>query len=172
MTGPLQHPTSELVVAAWIAAITPIPAGMIATQPPAATSWTAFVPPGATPAYTNIVQFVAARVIGGTPQLNVPVRKPVAEIKCYATNVNSDKPPWFAANQTAELITYACYNRMLYEFSRGLTVGTNNTNYNPANVLSAVVHTEPRRLYGDIRNYAVYQRDIGFTWREVGLLIQ
>jgi hypothetical protein len=173
MTGPLQHPTSELVVAAWIAGITPIPSSMIATQPPQdVTKWTSFVPPGATYTTTNIQSFVAARVIGGTPQLNVPVRKPVAEIKCYATNPNSDKPPWFMANQLAELIVYACYNRMLYEFSKGLTVSTGNTNYNPANVMAAIIHTEPRRLYGDVRNYAVYQMDVGFTWREVGLTIQ
>jgi hypothetical protein len=170
VNGPLQHPTSELVAAAWIAAMTPIPAAMVATQPPQdVTQWTSYVAIfGGT---GDIRQFVTVRGVGGTPQLEVPIRKPVIEVKCYATNPGSNKPPWFAANQTAEIIFLAAYNRQLNEFGRALAIASGNVNYNGANVMQMVVHTEPRRLYGDVRNYAVYQMDLGMTWREIGLTI-
>jgi hypothetical protein len=171
MTGPVQHPTSELVAAAWIAAMTPIPAAMVATQPPQdVNQWTAFVAPGSAGS-ANIRQFVTVRVVGGTPGLNTPVWKPVVEVQCYATNPGSNKPPWGSANQTLELIRLATFNRTANEFGRALSISVGNVVYNGANVLQAVMHTEPRRLYSSIQNYAVYQADMGITWREIGLLI-
>jgi hypothetical protein len=171
MTGPLQHPTSELVAQAWIAAMTPIPASAIATQlPQDNTAWT--VLSDIYGVSTNIMQFVTVRVVGGTPQENVPIAHPIIEVTCFATKPTSNKPPWFAANQTLELIRLATYNRQLNEFGRALNITQGNVEYNSASVISSVMHTEPRRLYSDAANYALYQADMSLCWREVGYSLQ
>jgi hypothetical protein len=164
------HPTSELVAAAWISQMTGIPPDAIATQAPQDTkNWANFGDLIGGP--TDIVQFITVRTMGGSPHRNTPLARPIVEVTCFATKPNSNKPPWFAANQTLELIRLATYERRLYHFGQALVVTTGGVEYNTANVLDAVCHTEPRRLYSDVRNYAIYQVDIGFTWREVGLLI-
>jgi hypothetical protein len=166
VTGPLLHPTSELVAEAWIADMLGISQSCVATQAPQdATTWP----------LTNdgvILEFITVRVVGGTPQPNIPIARPVIEIQCYATKPSSNKPPWFAANQRLEQIRLACYERTLYTFGRALTITTGGKEYNGASVISSVFHTEPRRLYSTIQNYAVYQADAGFTWREIGLTVQ
>jgi hypothetical protein len=171
MTGVLQHPTNSLVAMAWIAAMIDFPINGINTRlPQDATQWPEFQ--DIYGSAQTISQFITVRVIGGTPQANIPVHHPVYEFKCFATKVGSNKPPFFAANQTAELISEATYNRQLYEFGRALTITSGNVNYNGATVKQALTHTEPRELFGDPRNYAVYSMDVSFCWTEVGYTLQ
>jgi hypothetical protein len=120
----------------------------------------------------EIRQFITVRVVGGTPQLDVPVAKPVVDVACFATKPTSNKPPWFAAAQTMELIRLATYNRTLGQFGRALTIGAGNVNYNSARVNQACMYTEPRQLFGDARNYAIYSADLRLTWVEIGYVLQ
>jgi hypothetical protein len=90
------------------------------------------------------------------------------DIKCWATKLLSNKPPWFAANQLAEQIRVEIYGRQLGEFGRVLNV---RPEYNKASVMGISLHIEPRRIYSDARNFAVYQMDVGLVWREVGLTV-
>jgi len=161
------HPNSELVTCAWLSSIpgSGFTASMIATQAPIAESW---------PEVNGISSFITTRCVGGTPNpvgMQAPLAMPVMEIKCWATRLTSDKPPWFAASNMAEIIRIAMYSRGLGVFGRALTVTAKNVTYNPAVVLRTVMHTEPRRIYGDPGNYAVYQFDMGLTWKEVNLVI-
>jgi hypothetical protein len=161
------HPNSELVTMAWLASIpgSGFTASMIAATPPPQEKW---------PASEGISTFITMRTVGGTPRPaggQAPLAMPVMEIKCWATRLTSDKPPWFAANNMAEIIRIAMYSRSLGVFGRALTIVQGNVTYNPAVVLSTLLHTEPRRILGDPRNYAVYQFDMGLVWKEVNLVI-
>jgi hypothetical protein len=161
------HPTSELVTQAWLASIpgSGFSTSMIAAQAPIQEKW---------PVTDGISSFISMRVVGGSPapvSMEAPLGMPVMEIKCWAARLTSDKPPWYAANQMAEIIRIAMYSRGLGVFGRALTIQANGVVYNPAVVIRTVLHTEPRRIYGDPRNYAVYQMDMGMTWKEVNLVI-
>lgn len=160
------HPNSELVTCAWLSSIpgSGFTSNMVATQAPPQEQW---------PAVGGISQFITCRVVGGTPKPvgQAPLAMPVMEVKCWALKLTSTKPPWFAANNMAEIIRIAMYSRGLGVFGRALTIQANGLDYNPAVVLETVMHTEPRRIYGDPREYAVYQFDMGVTWKEVNLVI-
>jgi hypothetical protein len=161
------HPTSELVACAWIASIpdSGFTDSMVATRAPNQESW---------PVVDGVSQFISVRVVGGTPRpvdIQAPLAMPVVEVMCWATVLNSNKPPWFVANQNAEVIRLACYSRSLGVFGRALTPTAKNVTYNPATVHAAMMHTEPRRIYQDPRSYACYQFDLGMVWKEVNLVI-
>lgn len=162
------HPNSELVAMAWIASI-PAPFGpfstsMVATQPPSETSW---------PVNSDgISQFITVTVIGGTPLLGMPISQPVIEVKGWATKVGSNKPPWFAANDLLQRIWLSTMSKLPGVFGRVLTIQSNTITYSSASCIEATVHSEPRRVYNDPRNYACYMMDMSLSWREVGLVIQ
>jgi hypothetical protein len=170
MTGVLQHPTSSLVAMAWLSVMIDFPISGIGTQlPQDNTKWPAFQDIYGSGQTIN--QFITVRAIGGSPQQNVPVARPIIDVAVYATKPTSNKPPWFAANQTIELIRLATYDRTLGQFGRALTITTGGVEYNGATVKQAVMHTEPRQLYGDARNYAIYSADLQLTWTEIGYLL-
>jgi hypothetical protein len=112
--------------------------------------------------------------------MEVPVAMPVMEIRGWATKVNSNtktggqassNPPWYAANQLLEVVRVACYGKGLGVFGRILDIQSRGVQYNGAVVLSTLVHMEPRVLYNDPRNYAVYSMEVGFTWKEINLVL-
>jgi hypothetical protein len=158
------HPTTDLVAVAWISSIPDIPAGSCATSMPNQEDW----PVGP----DGISRFITARVVGGTPMTGTaPVAHPVLEISAWATKVGTNKPPWHAAAQLCEIIRIASYGRTLGVFGRPLTFSPGGRQYATATVTGVMLHTEPRRMYADPRNYAHYQFDAGMFWKEAGLLI-
>jgi hypothetical protein len=167
MTTAPGHPTSELVACAWISSIpgSNITTSMVATQTPDPVKW---------PVVNGISQFITVMALGGTPKplgMQAPLAMPVMEVRCWATRLDSDKPPWFASAEMCEIIRIGMYQRSLGVFGRALTVQSGSAVYNPANVIEIVMHTEPRRIYADPRSWAVYQFDMGMTWKEVNLVI-
>jgi hypothetical protein len=162
------HPNSELVAIAWIASIPapfgPFSANMVATQPPAEQSWSVN--------QDGIANFITVTVIGGTPLLGMPIAQPVIEVKAYATKPGSNKPPWFAANDLLERIRLSTMSKLPGVFGRTLTITSNGAVYASAACTEAVVHTEPRRIYSDARNWAAYMMDMSISWREVGLVVK
>ena len=162
------HPNSELVAMAWIASIPapfgPFSSSMVATQPPAETSW---------PTNSDgVSQFITVTVIGGTPLLGMPVAQPIVEVKGWATKVGSNKPPWFAANDLLQRIWLSTMSKQPGVFGRALTIENGTAVFNSASCIEATVHTEPRRIYSDPRNWACYMMDMSLAWREVGLVVQ
>jgi hypothetical protein len=157
------HPTSELVAEAWIGSLPGFTASMVATQPP---------PPDKWPVINGVSQFITVAVVGGSPPRGeAPIAAPVLEIKGYATQLRSNKPQWAAANQLLELIRLGCYQRTNGVFGRALVIESGNVTYNPANVTGTIVHTEPRRVYSDPRNFGVYLMEMTMVWKEVNLSI-
>jgi hypothetical protein len=153
---------------AWIASI-PDTFGtyttdMVATQPPAEQNW----PQDS----DGIGRFITVLVVGGTPMQYMPISQPVIEVKAYATKPGSNKPPWFKANDLLQGIWTATYSKLPGVFGRVLTIVSNGVEYNSASCTEAIVHTEPRRIYSDQRNWAAYQMDMTLAWREAGLVVQ
>lgn len=162
------HPTTELVAMAWIGSIpsqfgnfTP---SMVATQPPPEQNWPLNE--------DGLGNFITVTVVGGTPMPGVPISQPIVEVKAYATKPGSNKPPWFAANDLISRIWLATMSKLPGVFGRKLDIVANGVQYAPASCLEAIVHTEPRRMYSDARNWACYSVDMSLSWREAALVIQ
>jgi hypothetical protein len=142
--------TSELVAISWIGSISGLSTQIVATQLPADdTSWSG-------------TGFVTVAVIGGSPNVYLPVKKPVFQVDCYAVKPGSNKPPWWRANVLAETIRYATLQRT--GFNRLLSLTAGNASYPSARVQNAYLLTEPRRRFGDLGDYAVYGFDLALEW--------
>ena len=140
----------EIVAIAWIFSIGGLQADGVATQLPASeASWNRF-------------GFITVAVVGGSPGQEIPVRRPVFQVDCWANNPGSDKPPWWRANALAEQVRLGVYDRL--RVHRGVSLIGGGKTYPPAAVLGAIMLTEPRRGYGDPGDYARYFFDLMLTW--------
>jgi hypothetical protein len=148
--------TSELVAQFWIGTIPGLSTQMVATQLPDAED------KRGNPAPWVATGFITVHVVGGSPNIYLPVKNPVMQLDFYATRPGSDKPPWGVANVLAETVRYATLQRT--GFNRVLNLMAGNTTYPPAVVKSAYFMTEPRRAYGDVGDYGHYQVDMAMTW--------
>jgi hypothetical protein len=155
----LLRPTSELVITSWLGTAAGLSPAMVATTLPAD------VGPDNSPAAWVRTGFITVAVVGGSPDYQLPVKKPVMQIDTWATRPGSNKPPWFMANALAETIRYATVDRR--NISRVLTINANGVTYPPAVVQSCYVLTEPRRMYDDAADYARFSFDVAFTWLTV-----
>lgn len=144
-------PVTDLVVQAWLASLPGLDAGMVGAVLPQDTSgW----------AQTGFVQ---ATTVGGTPDQDTGLRPAHVQIDCWAVKPGSSKPPWFRANQLAELIVAACVDGTGQQAT--LTLGPS---YDPARVLTVRPLGEPRRAPGDDGGFARYLFDIAVTWSRGG----
>src|SRR3546814_20981463 len=83
----------------WIKSITGIPANSVGTTLPADNStWEAS-------------GFIQVQMASGNPDLYLPMNQPVLQVDCWAAKPNSEKPPWGKANNLAELIKAATYEK-------------------------------------------------------------
>ncbi len=140
--------TSELVTAAWISSIPGFTAGT-GEQLPDETTW-----------YET--GFVTVAVAGGSPDVDMRIGKPVMQIDCWAAAPGSNKPPWQLANNIAEQIRAAAYDRL--HFGRPLTLAVNDVPYPLARAMTVYVLTEPHRVYGDSADLAGYSFDAQVQW--------
>lgn len=154
MTTPTLFPTSELVAQAWISSIPDMVAQVGEQLPADNTTWAS-------------TGFVAVAVVGGNPDVDVPIKKPVIQLDCWAASHGSNKPPWQQAAVLAEQIRAACYDKTLAHFARPLLINVNGVVYPSANCLTVYVLTEPHRIYDDIGDNAGYSMDIALTWRQI-----
>lgn len=153
------NPNSDLVAVAWISTIPGMSLDMVSTNLPQ--DFTTWAENG----------FVTANVIAGAPDLYLPIRRPVVQVDCWAVNPNSGKPPWGKANHLAELIrAHVEGDRRITNLKRLLSFPQGD--YLGANVLEAIMQTEPRRAVttgfipiGDEASYAHYLFDLELHWR-------
>ena len=140
-------PTNELVVESWLAGVVGLTSSMVATTlPKDSTAWAA-------------KGFVQVVIIGGTPDIDVPIRRPLVQLDFWATGAGtSTKPPWNLAAGLAELV------RTGVEFQQYGQLVTTREGYFNARVLSAIMRTEPRRVEGDPSGYARYSADVELHW--------
>lgn len=150
---PTYRPNTELVAVAWLNTLAGLPAGGIATTlPQDATTWV-----------TNGFVTVGP-VVGGAPDTEMPVRRPVVQVQTWANGGQSNKPPWNKAAQLAEVIMAGCTAAVRPHSPVVLTLPAN---YSAARILGVVAITEPRRLPSDVASYARYVMEIEFDWAAV-----
>lgn len=139
-------PTNELVGIHWIKSITGIPTNSVGTTLPADNStWEAS-------------GFIQVQLASGNPDLYTPQNQPVFQVDCWAAKPNSQKPPWGKANNLAEIIKAATYDKT-YWGSLALPA-----THDDARVLGSVAVTEPRRVLGDEARFANYTFDLQLFW--------
>ena len=143
------HPNSEVVGVAWLKAAVPYLGSRVSTELPTDnSSWSAS-------------GFTTVSVVGGSPNIEVGMRKPVFSIDVWGASTNSGKPPWNLASQQAEQIHDAVLAHALVPKVLVLPSG-----YANARVLQVIPRSEPRRVAGDPASYAHFQFDCEMWWVE------
>mgnify|MGYP001216108092 CR=1 FL=1 len=108
--------------------------------------------------------FIVVSIIGGSPDVDIPVRHPLAQIDAYAVTLDaagtvSAKPPVAKANWLAELVRTSTDAGDYY--SKPVTMPAN---YAGAIVLGAAVVGEPREITDDPSGYARVTLDLALDW--------
>jgi hypothetical protein len=151
----LATPTTDLVAPAFVASIPGLTADGVGNVLPHDDSlWSAH-------GYVLV-----PATVGGSPWSTGPVRRPVCQVECWATTPGSSRPPWGKAGQLAEQIRLATYDR--HNFGRALAIVSGTVAFAGARVLGAMMLTEPRRVYGDVEDYAGIVFDLQLDWIAAG----
>jgi hypothetical protein len=139
--------TSDLVVTAWIKTVTGIdPTKVACTLPENVTDW-------------GEVGFIQARTVGGSPDIYLPVQRPVVQVDVWAVKPNTGRPLWNVANVLAMRVLEATRDEA--NMRRELVLPTG---YPRAHVLEAYPLTEPFRVESDPGGYARFRFDLQFHW--------
>lgn len=140
--------TPELVATAWLKTV--VGDRVATTLPKDNASWAAS-------------GFCTLVLAGGTPNMYVPLRDPAMGVDCWAFNPDSQKPPWNKAAALSEAIVAACQDHQAIAQTVALPTG-----YPAAQVKSAYVTGEPRRIPDDPSSYARYSiPGLVIAWTEV-----
>jgi hypothetical protein len=105
-------------------------------------------------------------VVGGSPDIDVPLRQPVIGVRAWMPpTAATSQPQWNAADQLADSIVRAAYDVppqgvRLDMAAIGLAA------FRPAWVRSAYLLGEPREIYDDPGNYAGFDLDLQLNWTE------
>lgn len=152
-------PTSALVVTAWIGQrVTGVSAGQVATKLPRdLASWAD-------------EGFVQVTIIPGAAEVDIPVRKAIAQIDAWGINLASDgssgsKPAIFKATRLAELVYRATEDdAQRLAFGRPVTMPAN---YSPARVLAAYPLTEISPVPDDAGEFGRVTFDLALDWARI-----
>lgn len=159
MTTPQRNaPTSTLVARAWARSVLPAAVGVDRVLPATATADMA------------TVGFVVARVVGGGPDRDVPLREPVIGFECWVAPP-ADSPSivqWNAAERLAGWLLQAAYDHPVtaVRLVFGDVLGAAFAAYRPARVLTVLPVSEPREAPDDPGNYARFDIDMQLNWTE------
>lgn len=108
--------------------------------------------------------FIRVTVVGGTPDLYVPLRRPIVAAECFAAPAEgSSKVPWARAGQLAEWVWESTYDGAM----RDLPLDMPQDGYGRARVLTVSALTEPRRVPGDEAGYARFDVELELNWTGV-----
>lgn len=162
----LKLPTTPLVARAWLALVPGITAAMTNTSLPR-------IPTDSLPAWVS-TGFLTVQTVGGSPDVEMPIRAPVVSVKCWAVNARQDpetgvvsvsaKPPWERSEELAEAV-FAAYVPMQRDPATKL-VTMPKAGFAQACVESAYPLTEPRQI-PDAMNRACHQFDLYLSWTRV-----
>lgn len=146
-------PNSGLVAVAWVRGITAAsgfdPARVAAS-----------LPTGDTGDALLRLGWVQVAVVGGSPDIDVPVRRPVVQIDAWVMTQPGGKPPWGQAWALAEVVRLATEG--VHQWRRAVTMPAG---YDPARVLTAMAVSEPREIRSDPGQYARVGFDVEIHWR-------
>lgn len=109
--------------------------------------------------------FISIIAVGGGVDPYAPQFTPVYQIDCWARPKNrGSQPPWYAANQLAEIIRH-----LQYEVDGSMLV-TLPSPYGNARVVDVTVLSEPRRVPLDPNGIAHYTLDAEVTFYQEALV--
>lgn len=103
--------------------------------------------------------FIQVQIVGGSPDIDVPTRRPLVQVDCYVPSIKSSKPQWGRAATIAEDIT-----QFVYEHGESVGTVLSLGNYKDAFVQSVYVASEPRRVSNDPAGHARYTIDLVIVW--------
>lgn len=154
---PPYRPTSDLVAVAWLVEYVPeLVAAMVGTAlPKDTTKWAA----------TGFLQ--ATSVPGGrTPDIDVPLRRPVVQLDAWATantsgTASSIKPPWNLAAELLEHVRIATEDAQTGHYGKPLVV---KANYLDVRVQAVYLLSEPSKVLNDPSGYAHLTADLAIDW--------
>lgn len=156
MTGPaINPPTSTIVCRAWLRSVLRAEVGVDRKLPPEAD------------ANMRTYGFVVVMGVGGSPDIDVPLRRPVAGLRCWVAPPAADNSivQWNAAERLAGWVIAAAYAHPVIGATvdpRALGLGS----YRPARVHTVIPVSEPREAPDDPSNYAGIDIDIQLNWTE------
>lgn len=143
------YPTNALVAVAWLGQRVPgLAPGIVATRLPRDLA-----------AWADL-GFVQATVITGTPDVDVPIRRPLVQIDAWAHSPDGVRPPVNKAARLAELVRVAT-ELPTARYSSPVEMPAN---YAGAVVLSAYVATEPYEVTDDPSGFARISLDLVLEW--------
>jgi hypothetical protein len=141
-------PNSDLVALAWLKGAAGVTADRVATT----------LPTGSAADAALALGFVQATIVGGTPDIDIPVRRPVVAVDVWWSS--DGKPQWGKAFALAETIRLATEGTATWRRAVAMPAG-----YDPARVMTVMVISEPRRILSDPGRRARVQLDIEIHWR-------
>lgn len=143
------YPTNALVAVAWLGQRVPgLAPAMVATRLPRDLA-----------AWADL-GFVQASVVTGTPDVDVPIRRPLVQIDAWAHSPDGVRPPVNKAARLAELVRVAT-ELPTARYSSPVEMPAN---YAGAVVLSAYVVTEPYEVTDDPSGFARISLDLVLEW--------
>jgi hypothetical protein len=101
--------------------------------------------------------YVVGAPAGGGSNIYYPLHEPVFTFQGWACNPDSGMPPWGKARNLIETIRAETYLHL----PRFLTLTGCSQN---ARVLQTHFVGEPRKVYGDLGDYAAYAVDVQLHW--------
>ncbi|WP_329064883.1 hypothetical protein [Amycolatopsis sp. NBC_01480] len=104
--------------------------------------------------------FITPMVSGGGANVYFRLDSPVVTLQCWACDPSTGLAPWVKAQAIAETIRVATY------LNNPVPVPLPTCDED-ARVLSSSVVGHPRRVYGDLGDYAAYSVDVQLHWAPV-----
>lgn len=140
-------PPSRLVAAAWLRAA--LPGVTVADRLPTASAETAEV---------GVVRLA---VVGGSPDRDQPVRRPVVTAECWCSpDPDTGAASWGRAEALAERLVAATYDPALTHLAVDLA---DRGDYGPARVLTVVALAEPAQV-PDPSDWSRFDVDLQLHW--------
>jgi hypothetical protein len=140
------QPGSPLVLIRWLATLG-LPCDGIGDHLPAdPTTW-------ATQGFLQVPM-----TVGGSPDVDVPMRAPVVQVDAYTNRPDSERAPWNRAEHLAASVLAAAQDQ------RTPVDLVMPASYYPARLHSVWANTEPRRIPGDPSGFARVTCDYQMRW--------
>lgn len=104
--------------------------------------------------------FSVVVAVSGGSNIYYQLHKTVVSFETYACSPHTDMPPWWMASNLCEAMRAETYNHE----GRWINLPYRDQN---ARVLQSYLVTTPRRLYGDLGDYAGYAVSVCLNWTPV-----
>jgi hypothetical protein len=143
---------SITVAGTWLRSLPGIPLNKVNTVLPPAEKW----------ADSGFVQVYG--VVGGTPHMDAPIRRPVVQVDAWAVRLDSERPPWEKASRLMDAIIAAAVGHTAQSVMNDLEVGDDSVRIFHVYPVSEVRKPPQGLDTGDPASYARLTVDLQFSW--------